>query len=294
MASNGVGDADEAVVKAVSERELAQWRLEHGGKVVKSGGRYWEAMPWGFYHGLHWMARMEASQARPPSALAWGFRTTLRDEDSAMANGTMPVHLLTDVGNYDIYSLKPRFRTKLRKSEKETEVVELLEPELLKQQGYEICLSAQERTGYGRKPSRSEFERTVDNYFSLEGKVVLGGMVDGKLGAYVFAYAVGGTAYIDTVNVHSRALRSNVGTPMMFRLVQACQRPGNITEIVYGQDTPEDPNLTRYKLAMGFPVVQVPARVWLAPVLRTIIRMRRPHVYYRLTGQLEPEPTPGG
>lgn len=289
MASRGFGDADEAVLQPATERELARWRRAHGGNVTEARGRYWEAMPWGFYHGLHWMARMGAAEARPPSALTWGFRTTLRDEDSDQANGTMPVHLLADVANYDIYSLKPRFRTKLRKSERETEIVEIREPDSLKKHGYEVCLSAQERTGYGRKLSRSEFENVVDHYFSLKGKVVLGGLTEGRLGAYVFAYAIGKTAYIDAVNVHSGALRSNVGTPMIFRLVEACQRAGMIREIVYGQDTPEDPDLTRYKLAMGFPVVHVPARVWLAPVLRTVIRMRRPHAYYRLTG-MEPDP----
>jgi hypothetical protein len=201
----------------------------------------------------------------------------------------MPVHLLTDVENYDIKALDSKKRNKLRNCTKKVKLIELRQPDLIRQQGYQVYRSAQQRTGYGRKMVPNEFKNTVEHFFGLKRKLVLGGMVDGKLGGYVFAYAVGGTAYIDAVSLDSDALSTNIGTCLVFNVVQACRRAGCIREVVYGQDTPEDRSLTEYKLSMGFPVVHVPARVWLAPVLKTLVRIRRPHAYYRLTGRHVPK-----
>ena len=286
MASDEFGDVKEATLLPVSETEFADWRRKQGAKVINSEGRYWEAKPRGFYHAIHWMARMRASQAVPPSTLTWGFRTTLCDADRPAANGSMPVHLLTDVVNYDINTLASKKRNKLRNCQKKVQVVELLKPDFLKCTGYEVYQSALQRTGYGQKLSHAGFRATVERYFDLPNRLVLGGLVEAKLRGYVFAYALGDTAYIDAVNLHSAALSSNIGTCLIFNVVQACRRAGNIREVVYGLDTPEDRKLTVYKVEMGFPVVQVPTRVRLPPVVDAIIRLLRPFAYYRLTGHL--------
>jgi hypothetical protein len=279
-----LGDAEEATLWPITESEYALWRRNHGAKIINSGGRYWEAKPWGFYHAIHWMARMRASEASAPSNLAWGFRTTLHDDDRGIANGSMPIHLLTDVENYDISVLSSKKRNKLRNCRKKVNLVQILKPDLLKQQGYQVYRSAQQRTGYGRKLTLDEFHNIVDGYFNLKNQLVLGGLVNGELGGYVLANALGDTAYINAVNLDSAALSTNIGTCLIYSLVQACRRSGCIRKVVYGQDTPEDRPLTLYKVEMGFPVVHVPSRVWLAPIFKTIVRHHRPYAYYRLTG----------
>jgi hypothetical protein len=227
---------------------------------------------------------MRASEASAPSNLAWGFRTTLHDDDRGIANGSMPIHLLTDVENYDISVLSSKKRNKLRNCRKKVNLVQILKPDLLKQQGYQVYRSAQQRTGYGRKLTLDEFHNIVDGYFNLKNQLVLGGLVNGELGGYVLANALGDTAYINAVNLDSAALSTNIGTCLIYSLVQACRRSGCIRKVVYGQDTPEDRPLTLYKVEMGFPVVHVPSRVWLAPIFKTIVRHHRPYAYYRLTG----------
>jgi hypothetical protein len=113
---------------------------------------------------------------------------------------------------------------------------------------------------------------------------VLAGIVDGGLGGYVTRTAVHGTAYIDNVWIATEALRSAIGTGLVFEFVQACRRGGGIREVAFGLDSAEDRSLVAFKEHLGFPVRLVPARVRINPLLAPIVRRRHPYEYYRLTG----------
>jgi len=64
-----------------------------------------------------------------------------------------------------------------------------------------------------------------------------------------------------------------------------CQRSGGITELVHGMHAREDDGLCRYKDWLGLPVVRLPAKVRMLPGVASVIRHRKPHSYYRLTGR---------
>jgi Acetyltransferase (GNAT) family len=280
----GTRSGSEAVVKVLSEDELTAWRRAKGQRLVRLRGRWWEEVKPGFYQAIHWMARLRQDEVGRPTASCWGFRTTLHDEDAAAANGWLPVHLLSDLGSYDFDKIPSKFRNKLRKCWKTNEIVEVIEPTVLRDQGYAVRCSVHQRTGMWQPPSKDEYVAGLDAYMGHPCRLVLAGLAEGRLRGYLDGFAVDGTAYIDHLYVHSDALQTEVGTGLVFEFVQACRRSRRVREIVYGLDVPSDRSLKQYKEKMGFPVARIPTRHWLLPPAGTCIRRWRPEVYYRLTG----------
>jgi hypothetical protein len=274
-----------AALTSGDEEALAASRRLMGRKVVEHRGRLWMEVPRGFYQPIHWLARLRADEATAPRSLAWGFRATLRDDDGrSRANGALPVHLLTDVAGYTYEALPRRRQRELRNCAKRATIVELTGPEMLREQGFDVRRSAVERTGYGHAQSREHYLAALDHFFIPGSRLVLAGIVDGRLGGYVTGTAVNETAYIDNVWIATEALRSAIGTGMVFEFVQACRRGGAVREVAFGLDSPEDDSLVAFKGTLGFPVVRVPARVRVNPLVAPIVSRRHPYEYYRLTG----------
>lgn len=284
IATENTRDLSEASLACLTEDELAAWMMERGTKIIRHHGRYWMATHPGFYFATHPMARMNLAEASRPSPLCWGFRTSLCEADTSKANGSMPLHLLTDVANYTWETRSARCRNKLRNLRKQVRIVELHKPDLLLEQGYDILSSAHARNGYGRLPRRTVYRKEIERYYDAGRGLVIGGLIEGKLGGYMTSYAVGATAYVDDLFLHSAYLRTNISLGLFFEWVQICRRAGSIREIVHGLHAREAQGLCRYKEELGLSVVHVPARIWFAPLTGRIVKKLRPHAYYRLTG----------
>lgn len=278
-------DVSEAVLVSTTEAQEADWHRQKGMHIVHHLGRYWKETRPGFYEPSHWMARLSNQEAARPAPLCWGFRASLREDDAAAANGlTMPVHLLTNVADYDIQTLPRNHRNHLRKSHKLVKIVELTGPALLQEQGHEVLLSALKRAAYMKAPSKQDYIADIADHTTPGRRLILAGLIDTKLGGYITAHAVNGTAYIEFVHLATEALKTQIGTGLIFEFVQVCRRSGQIHEIVYGQHSREDAALCIYKEGMGFAVQHIPAKVGINPLIKQLIRWRRPNTYYRLTG----------
>ena len=284
MSYPGTRAANEAALRVLTEDELAAWRRTKGKRLVQRRGRWWEEVKPGFYQAIHWMARQRQHEIAQPAAFCWGFRTTLHDDDVGAANGWLPAHVLSDPGCYDLDALPSKLRNKLKKCWRINEIVEVTQPALLRDQGYEVRCSVNQRLGIWKPPSKEDYVAGLDEYVGNPYRLVLAGIANGRLGGYLDAFAVDGTAYIDHLYLHSSAFPTEVGTGLVFELVQACRRSGLVREVVYGLDVPSDQDLKQYKVKMGFPVQKIPARFWLFEPARIFIRWWSPEVYYRLTG----------
>jgi hypothetical protein len=282
-----------ARLHSLTEGELADWRREQGYQVSAHHGRFWMEMPRGFLQPLHWMARFSYEEARPPAALSWGFRAVLSESDSEAANGALPVHVLSDVMGYTIESLSSNRRNHLRRCYKRAAIVEITGPEPLRQQGYEVFQSALKRTGYGRPKLKEDYLAGLEIWFrniyriqAIASKryVVLGALINNRLGGYLRGLAVDGTAYIEEVYLATEALPHDVGIGLVFEFVQVCRRSEGIREVIYGQHSREDEPLCSFKEKSGFPVRRFPTRLKVMPIVVTLLRLRYPHKYYRLTG----------
>jgi len=282
-------EATAAVLKSVDEEGLAAARRREGHNVVVHRGRYWMEAPRGFYQPSHWLARLRPEEASAPRHVTWGYRAALReDEPGPHANGAVPVHLLSDVEGYTYEALSHRRQRNVRTARKRATIVQLTGPALLRAEGFEVKRSAVERTGYSSTGPRESYLSELGQYFVGQWRLVLAGIVEGRLGGYVTGRAVDGTAYVDEVWIATEALRSSIGVGMIFEFVQACRRGGDVREIAYGLHTPEDPSLAAYKADLGFPPVRVPSTVRINRLAARLVRRLNSCAYYRLTGQAQP------
>jgi Acetyltransferase (GNAT) domain len=279
----GVRPASEAVVRPLTEEALAAWREERGERVLERGGRFWRMSRPGFWEPVHWLARLRAAEARRP-APCLGFRAVLREEDSGAANASLAAHVLGPVPDWGPHLLSKNRRYRLRKAGRLVELVELTDAALLEAQGHEVVVSSLERTGADKPPSREDYLRSLAREGIGGPLTVFAGLQDGRLAAYLSGWAVGGTAYFQRLHIRTEALATQVGTALVFAFVEACQRGGEVGEIVNGLHSPEDESLSAYKEGIGFPVRRYPARVWFVPGAIPLLRRVRPSTAYRLTG----------
>jgi hypothetical protein len=284
MSDLQIRHVSEAVLISMTEEEMASWRRKQGAHVVCHGGRYWEEVLPGFYQPIHLIARLSAEEATRPTPLCWGFRAALCHDDTVATNGSVPVHLLSDVVNYDLQSLPQKRRTDLRKCRKLVKIVQLIGPALLQEQGYEVLCSSLQRTKHKKPLSRETYLAGLTDFTTDKHRLVLAGLIEDKLGGYIDGYAVNGTAYMVSGYYATDALPTSIVTGLNYEFVQICRRSGEIHEIVDGLHLRENSALDLPKKTMGFPVKYVPSRVWINPIIENFIRWRYPHKYYRLTG----------
>lgn len=285
MSSNlQLRDVSEAVLASMTEEDFANWQREQGTHVIYHRDRYWKETRFGFYEPIHWLARLSVKQITPPALLYWGFRASLSEDDAAAANGSMPIHLLSNLEGYDLQTFSKNRRKHIRKGLARVKIVELIGSELLQEQGYEVLISAVTRTGYGKIPSRKDYLAGLAKYITPGHRLILAGIIGDKLGGYLTGYAINRTAYMEHRVIATAALSTDISSGLLFEFVQVCRRNGKIREIVSGQHPIEDSGLCAFKEGMGFPVKHIPTKVCLNPIIGRFIRWRYPNKYYRLTG----------
>lgn len=260
---------------SLGEDELADWHRHKGVRVVFHRSRYWRESPPGFFTPVHLLARLTAWEARKPALFCWGFRASLAEEDKAAANTTIAINALPTLRTYEERSLSSNRRYELRRCHKQVKIVALKGPRLLEDQGYEIYLSARQRTGFGKAWGRQEYVESVRAIFRTGKIVVLAGVINDRLGGYLVGYAVNDVAYIESLVLASEALKTHIGTGLTFEFVQICRRSSHVRELVHGTPA-RDEKLTWYKKSMGFVVKEVVALLYISPSVHRAARWLAP------------------
>lgn len=274
----------ESLLISMTKEEFVDWRHKQNAHIIFHRGHYWEEIFPGFYRPIHLLARLSAWQAKPPTRLSWGFHSLLCEDDAGSANGAIPVHLLSDIENYNLYSLKKNCRSHILKNYSLFRIVELMDTKILQEQGYEVYSSAMKRTQAKPLLSKKQYIAGLKDFVAPKYRLILAGFIGEKLCGYITSYAVNGTAYGEFVYIATEALNNNLNRILIFELVQACRRSGQIHEIFAGHHG-EDRGITQFKKEMGFSVHHLPAKVEINPVIKKIIQWRYPDKYYRLGGQ---------
>lgn len=287
MSEPQLRDASEATLVAMTEAELASDHRERG-RIVQHRGRYWRETLRGLFEPIHPMARLTAAEATRPSPLCWGYHATLAESAMGEANGSKPMHLLADPDGYGVHLLSANRRYHLRRSQRQVKFVQLLGLGHLEREGYEVFRSAQARTNnpYRTIHTKAEFLAEMEWFTSRPSGIILAGLVDDRLGGWIAGYAVDGTAYVELVDLATEALSTHISTGLHFEFVEACRRSPGVREIAHSPHIPEDEALVTFKEGIGFPVVQVPSKVWMVPFAEAFIRTRKPFLHYRLTGRM--------
>jgi len=278
-------DVSEAVLTSMTEEEFARWRCKEGANIVFHHGCYWEERRFGFYQPIHLLARLQIQQTTRPMQFCWGFLASLCEDDAVSANGSIPIHLLSNIQNYDLYSINKNSRQNIRKNRHLFNIVELTDTQLLQDQGYDVFLSATTRTRWKSSLSREKYIANLVDYVVPKRRLILAGFNDKKLCGYITGYAINGTAYGEDLYITTEASEYNLNRILLFEFVQVCRRSGGIYEFAIGQHWREKPGVVEFKERMGFPITYIPAKVEINPLVEQFIRWKYPHQYYRLTGR---------
>jgi len=278
------GGLPDTELTAMTEAELAAMRAEEGDTVVLHDGRPWRTTFPGFYQPVHLLARMRASEIKRPALLCWGYRAALVEEDAHLANGSLPIYLMADIGHFTEGALNRNRRSDLRRCRRQVELRRLRDPSLLIEQGHAVFMSAVRRLGYWRPQTEVEYRRRIERRTRHGRRLIIAGLVDGRLGGYLDSYAVNDVLYPDEIFIATDALPTGIGTGLYVEAIETARRAGIIRDVCNGLHTPEDPDLCRFKEGLGFRLVHLPARTVIPTPIRAYIKARRPATHYRLTG----------
>jgi hypothetical protein len=194
------------------------------------------------------------------------------------------VYLLTDVEHYTEELLGRGRRRDLHKARRQVEFVQLRDPALLLEQGYGVFGSHRRRLGYRRLLAKTDYSKAVQRRAVDGRRLVIAGLVDGRLGGYCENYAVDGVVYLENLYVATDVLRTGIATGLYVETLRACARAGTIHSACCGLHRLENADLSSFKASFGFRVVQVPARVVVPAPIRVAINSLRPATGYRLMG----------
>ena len=274
----------EAEIRVLSEEELAGLRRDEGCEVVFAHGCHWQHSR-GLYRRIHMLAPTRADHLQKPAALCWGFQTVLADADAVSANALFPCHLVTDLSTYDETSLESRKRRQVRACRRVMRLVRISDPRLLHKQGWEVFSATAERISRWTDVTRTKYLATAEPYVNDRRRLLVAALEDDILAGYLETYAVDGVAYLHELWVSAAYQRSNVGALLQFEAAQLYRRSGKVSMLCAGPHRVERPGLAEFKKRLGFPLVSMPAYVWMVYPARVAFRHFRATGYYRLTGR---------
>ena len=277
---DAVRDISEASIASISEQDEASRLRRQGVRVVRHRGRYWQALRPGFYQPIHLLAEMTSDEATCPKLSSWGFRAALSEAARGQADGSINLHILSNLEDYPA-QLSSNRRYQLRKCQKRAKIVEITDRAFLRTHGYNVVSASLGRTRHMQVPSQADFEKSLDQ---SDGTLFLAGFIGDELCGYSTNSAVDGVAYCGSLFSTNEGLKAFIVAGLYAAFVDICQRSG-IRKIVHGLHAREDENLCVFKNSMRFPMCKIPARVSINPIASQALRWLKPHVHYRLTGR---------
>lgn len=280
---------EQASLPVLDEAACVAWRLARGQSVVEHRGRYWWQSRPGFFQPVHHMARFRLAEATRPRPWCLGFRAMLAEEEGR-ANGALAIHRLSEPRSYDIGRLSPPRRQQIRRALRDFDVVALDAPDILLDQGYALGQEARARNAEIHLPEPAAFRREVETYLDPPRGLILAAVRGDRLLGFTLTFAVGRTAYNDSVYVGEEGLAKKVPVCLFHAFASLVARAPGVDELMHGFHIRENGGLNEFKRRVGLEIVRLPARVWLFPGLDHLLRTYRPDKYYQVTGRGSPEP----
>jgi hypothetical protein len=282
------GLAGDGELHVMAEAEMAMMREEEGARVVERDGRYWAETFRGFYQPIHQLAPHAYADVRRPTVACWGYRAVLAPADAHLANGAYPVHLLEDLAAFTQAAFEESRQRDLRKCRRQVEIVRSPDPEIFLDNGWSVYQSAKERVPQGGTLSRAAYVKDIERRAGDPRRLLVAGLIDGRLAGYLESYAVDGILYGRDLYVATEAMRTGIATGLYLETFEIGIRSRKVGRLCLGPELRERSGLAWFKKTLGVPVVRVPTRVVVPRPIATVMRISQPAAYYRITG-LEPE-----
>ncbi len=270
-------DIESVELVSFTEKEYANWLRSMNKPIVEKNGQYWLKVKKGFYQTTHLFSKNDLEQIQFPNLATWGIRSALSIKDQDKANINYHLHMITGekLENFSIDDLSSNRRSQIRRSFKKCDFVELLDKDVLYNEGFDLYKTSSDRIGRMNTQSKETYLPKCGNYIN-DGKnnhLVLAGFVDGRLGGYIEIVAVNGIAYLESANFHTFALPSYLSIGLHYHMIKICQKSPGIHTLVHGQVSHMKDSLRVYKKSLTFDEVQIPAFFKITPILRPVLKV---------------------
>ncbi|MBE9168014.1 hypothetical protein IQ238_10960 [Pleurocapsales cyanobacterium LEGE 06147] len=269
-------------VPVMTIEDFILMRREEGARILEFKGVAWQEYPFGFLTPAHLLQRLPFDCPVPKTIYRWGWRHCI-DNNTEASSYFIPAHLLTEPSQYSEANLPSNDRRKLNKARRSTTVIPLEDFTVIEREGYDVYAAACIRTKQVLM-SRTKYLAYMSWFINSSRRLVLGAFVEGKLAGYISAYAVESTVYGEKVWISDLGRKYDVNRLLVYEIIRAAGRASGIKEIFGGQHSRKSPEITKFKLNMGFPVVRVPIKAYIPKAPRWIGSKLFPQKLYRLIG----------
>ena len=281
-----------ARVPVLSEKRFAQLRRPDA---IEHHGRWWrpaDASKGLLYVPVNPLAIIKKEEASFPTIISLGYRATI---EGIGPNASVHLHILRDLENFSPARMNKFTRRDLGRVARnpEIKITKLTRDNLMTfvDQAPEVNASSSAVQEYapGSNQTCKSFEVGLEAAgFHYGELLIFAGLVNDRLAGYVTGMAIDNTAIAEMLVVSDEYKATNIGSRLMYALIQAAQRTEGIDQIYNWSVEPSKPGISQYKERMGFPAIAVPSTVVLRKGLQSVfkhgVRRVKPELYKKLYG----------
>lgn len=269
----------------MSVEEYAQLQSILGMPLVKQGDVYWRRVRPFFYRPLLSFQSYNLDMKSITFGKFRGFQYAVND--TAHANSTLNFLVVNPVNDYSLAKVSHNRRRLIKEAMKSFTIEEVVNQNIIKEQGHKVYLSFFERTQYQYKHQRlreSFFHQWVEGIFNSHKSLVLGGFDQQTLVAVSISFWLGDTILYSSFFSETNAHKQGVGELMFHRLREIAAQTPNVQEILV-RPYQGGNGMDEYYLKRGCQIVRKPACLVLNPMTHLLLRSLLPKKYAFLCGK---------
>lgn len=256
-------------------------QIKAGYKIHFHQGVWWEKVAPFFYKPVLPYQEISPRESRPRLARSFfGYNHCV--PDSRYAKKVWPVTFLCEekLKNFSIRKLSLKTKRSVRKGLKNVNVrrIEIIDNVI--EDMKDICISTAERTKHGKPPhyylkNYNEWKVYIFRLFNLPNREWWGAFCEGKLVAYIYAYKIGDTMYVDTHKSHTEFLKLKPNDALYFTFIEYCKNLLDCNSVNSGDWNKINKGVNVFKMKYGFEKVDLPVYTNYNPFVSLAIKFLR-------------------
>jgi hypothetical protein len=249
-------------------------------------GNWWYQVRPGFAWPVDVFEPMSRQTRVPYRQSYLGFQHVVTADEPT--NSNLVINTITDLSQYGPGSISDKRRNAIRKGGRSCDVlaVERVQDEWL-EGAVKAWNDLVDRTGWKHHRDAGMLRESWTQLLNQPAASILLAIdkETGSVAGFLITKIHGGTAYVDTIASNSDLLKSNPNDILMYTFLRNAQRLPGVRMVHYAIKSDVE-HLEKFKTSLGFEHHPFPAYLHARPGLMSLLRIVKPQLYKRLTGQI--------
>ncbi len=259
----------------------------YGRPYQDSEGIWWYQVRPGFSWPADALAGLSPRRSPPFRGTYLGYQHCV--PEGSPSNCSLVINVILNLAAYGAAAIDFKKRNKVRQGLKLCDMVLLERPEReLIRSALEAWNSLVQRTGWKHIATEDQLFDQWSELLDLPATSILLAIdhASGRVAGFIISKIFGDTAYIDTIASNTELLSSKPNDALVFTFLKRAMLLAGVTRAHYAIKSTVT-QLEEFKTSMGFVPHPFPAMLRARPGLFTMLRVLKPAMYKRLTGQLD-------